>query len=199
MHDLKTVRAHPAPVLWQKGECECGRAEQSGGRGANAAHNRPSPRAPIAPACSSQMARPRARRSPACSLLALVLGILMLPATRGVAPIAAGVQLVAPAAIWFTRSAPAPDSGACSVPLDAKDMAQGTTLRRRALPRRTTMPDRQEGPRNPDEVVRGQAAARVDVAKMEASPKPTPRPKLWGDGRRRILQGACCAERDRPR
>jgi len=53
----------------------------------------PSPRAPIAPACSSQMARPRARRSAACSLLALVLGIFVLPATRGDAPIAAGAQV----------------------------------------------------------------------------------------------------------
>ena len=171
-------------LLWQKGECECGRAEQSGGRGANAAHNRPSPRAPIAPACSSQMARPRARRTAACCLLALVLGVLVLPATRGDAPIAAGAQLVAPAAIWFPRSAPAPDSGACSVPLDAKDMAQGPTLHRRALPRRTTMPDRREGPRRSCRretwSTQGEEAARVDVAKLEADPKPTPRPKLWG-------------------
>jgi len=42
------------------------------------------------------------------------------------------------------------------------------------------MPDRQEGPRcHPEDVARGQAAARVDVAKLEAGPKSTPSPKLW--------------------
>ena len=88
----------------------------------------PSPRAPIGPALPS-----RARRLAACCLLALVLGILVLPATTGDAPIAAGAQLVAPAAIWFPRSAPAPDFGACSVPLDAK--APGRTVdTQRGLP-----------------------------------------------------------------
>ena len=131
----------------------------------------PSPRAPVVPACAPQMARPRARRPPACSLFAPVFGILMLPSTRDV-PIATGAKLTAPIASWFMRSAPAPASGACSVPLDTKDMAQGTTFGRRALPRRTTMPDRQEGPRcHPDEVARCVAAARVDVAKFEADPR----------------------------
>ena len=129
---------------------ECGRAEQSGGRSANAAHNRP-----LSARSRASRVRPAdgaSTRPPSAGMLpgALVFGILMLPSTTGDAPgrvsdMSTGAKLAAPIASWFMRSVS--PAGVCSVPPDAKVMAQGTTFGHCELP------PPQEGPQcHPDDL-----------------------------------------------